>query len=123
MWRTISSFSWLALGKRLVEKKGSQNQKPTIEEINQPLDDILLKEKGGHLALVGGAGDQAGHDQAELVKARERGQVGAREGSVGHVEVFPVGCVRTPIIGRPRPLPRNRRAHSPYTLICEEPCW
>ncbi|WP_412768897.1 hypothetical protein, partial [Mycobacterium canetti] len=26
-----------------------------------------------------------------------------------------------PIIGRPRPLPRQRRADPPYTLNCEEP--
>jgi hypothetical protein len=41
--------------------------------------------------------------QAELVKAGERGQVGANEGSVGHVEVFQMGSVRTSIFGRPRP--------------------
>ena len=48
--------------------------------------------------------------QAELVQAGERGQVGAGKGSVRHVEVFRTGCVRTPIIGRPRPSPRHRRA-------------
>ena len=64
-----------------------------------------------------------GHDQAELVKARERGQVGASEGSVGHVEVFRMGSVRTSILGRPRPLPRHRRADQAYTLICAEPVW
>ena len=51
------------------------------------------------------------HLQAELVQACERGQVRATEGSVKHVEVFPMGSVRTPIIGRPRPLPPHRRAH------------
>jgi hypothetical protein len=30
-------------------------------------------------------------------------------------------CVRTPIIGRPRPLPGDRRAELGYTLICDEP--
>jgi hypothetical protein len=38
-----------------------------------------------------------------------------------HVEVFRMGSVRTPIIGRPRPLPRQRRAVHLYTLNCEEP--
>jgi len=65
------------------------------------------------------------HDlQAELVEASERGQVGAREGSVGHVEVFRMGSVRTSIFGRPRPTsaddapPRSPRL---YTLNCDEP--
>ena len=34
-----------------------------------------------------------------------------------------MGSVRTPIIGRPRPLPRQRRAHPDYTLNCEEPVY
>ncbi|WP_345038867.1 hypothetical protein, partial [Georgenia daeguensis] len=42
-------------------------------------------------------------------------------GSVGHVEVFQMGSVRTPIIGRPRPLSGDRRAHHRYTVNCEEP--
>ena len=45
----------------------------------------------------------------------------AKEGSVRHVEVFQMGGVRTPIIGRPRPLPGHRRADPRYTLNCEEP--
>ncbi len=32
-----------------------------------------------------------------------------------------MGGVRTSIIGRPRPLPRHRRARDHYTLNCEEP--
>ena len=59
--------------------------------------------------------------EAELINANERGQVRASEGSVKHVEVFPMGSVRTPIIGRPRPLPRQRRATPDYTLNCDEP--
>jgi hypothetical protein len=62
-----------------------------------------------------------GHLQAELIQPAERGQVGTAKGSVTHVEVFPLGGVRTPIIGRPRPLPRHRRADPTYTLNCEEP--
>ncbi|GAA4391656.1 hypothetical protein GCM10023153_09920 [Ornithinibacter aureus] len=32
-----------------------------------------------------------------------------------------MGSVRTSILGRPRRLPRYRRAAQPYTLNCEEP--
>lgn len=35
--------------------------------------------------------------------------------------VFRLGGVRTPIIGRPRHLPGQRRAADRYTLNCEEP--
>lgn len=59
--------------------------------------------------------------EAELVQAGESGQVRAGEGNARHVEVFQMGGVRTPIIGRPRPLPGHRRAHPHYTLNCEEP--
>lgn len=34
-----------------------------------------------------------------------------------------MGGVRTPILGRPRPLPRDRRASPHYTLNCEEPLY
>lgn len=37
--------------------------------------------------------------QAELIQPGERGQARAREGRVRHVEVFQMGCVRTPILG------------------------
>ena len=50
------------------------------------------------------------HLQAEFIEAAERGQVRACEGSVRHVEVFRLGSVRTPILGRPRPLPGHRHA-------------
>jgi hypothetical protein len=63
--------------------------------------------------------------EAEFVEPAERGQVRAGEahgrGSVVHVEVFQVGSVRTSILGRPRRLPRDRRASSAYTLNCGEP--
>ena len=62
-------------------------------------------------------------DEAELVQAGEGGQVRARKGSVRHVEVFQMRCVGTLILGRPRHLPRDRRADDTYTLICEEPHW
>ena len=45
------------------------------------------------------------HLQPELVKAAEASQIGCSEGSVGHVEVFLMGCLGTPIMERPRPLP------------------
>ncbi len=61
------------------------------------------------------------HLQAKLVEAAKRGQVRASEDSVKHVEVFRVGGVGTSIIGRPRPLPRDRRADQSYTPNCEEP--
>ena len=72
----------------------------------------------------------ADDDETELVEAAERRQVRGREGSVRHVEVFLDGCMRTSILGRPRPLPRHRRADpSPadwtvgYTLNWEEPVY
>jgi Protein of unknown function (DUF817) len=34
-----------------------------------------------------------------------------------------MGGVRTSIFGRPRHLPRDRRADPTYTLICEEPVY
>ena len=66
-----------------------------------------------------------GHLQSEFVEAAESRQVSAGEarptGSVRHVEVFRMDGVGTSIIGRPRPLPRHRRADDLYTLNCEEP--
>jgi len=72
----------------------------------------------------------ADHDQAELIQAAERSaaerdQVRAAEGGVRHVELFQMGGLGTSILGRPRHLPRYRRAsHHPtsdYTFNCEEP--
>ena len=66
-----------------------------------------------------------GHLQTELIQATESGQVGANEAaprrSVRHVEVFQIRRVGTLILGRPRPLPPQRRADQFYTLNCEEP--
>ena len=63
------------------------------------------------------------HFQAQVIQACERGQVRAIKDSVGHVEVFQMDGVGTPIIRRPRPLPGHdtpRAAHNTYTLKCEE---
>lgn len=77
----------------------------------------------------------AGDLQTEAVEAGEGSQVRAREGSVRHVEVFRTGCVRTPIIGRPRPSPRHRRAapgrttatpssvKSPFSTVVDSRIW
>lgn len=51
-----------------------------------------------------------GHDQSEVVEPAERGEARRGEGSVGHVEVFRMESVVTPIIGRPRHSPPQRRA-------------
>ena len=64
------------------------------------------------------------HFQAQVIQARERGQVRAIKGSIGHVEVFQMDGVGTPIIGRPRPLPGHdtpNPAYHPHTLNYEEP--
>ena len=47
----------------------------------------------------------ARHFQAQVIQARERAQVRAIKDSIGHVEVFQMDGVGTPIIGRPRPIP------------------
>ena len=64
------------------------------------------------------------HLQPQAIQARERGQVRVIKDSIGHVEVFQMDGVGTPIIGRPRPLPGHdtpNPAHNTYTLKCEEP--
>ena len=64
------------------------------------------------------------HLQPQVIQARERAQVRAIKGSIGHVEVFQMDGVGTPIIGRPRPLPGHdtpNPANNTYTLKCEEP--
>ena len=66
----------------------------------------------------------ARHFQAQVIQARERAQVGAIKDSIGHVEVFRMDGVGTPIIGRPRPLPGHdtpNPTQHPYTLNYEEP--
>ena len=66
----------------------------------------------------------ARHFQAQVIQAREHAQIRAIKDSIGHVEVFQMDGVGTPIIGRPRPLPSHdtpNPAHNTYTLKCEEP--
>ncbi len=66
------------------------------------------------------------HLQPQSIQARERAQIRAIKDSIGHVEVFQMDGVGTPIIGRPRPLPGHdtpNSAHNTYTLKCEEPFW
>ena len=79
----------------------------------------LAHPAGQHRAI--GLQTLPGHDQAELIETAERAQVRASEGSVAHVEVFQVDGVGTSILGRPRPLPEQRRAHLAYTLVWDEP--
>ena len=57
------------------------------------------------------------HLQPQVIQARERAQVRAIKGSIGHVEVFQMDGVAISIIERPQPLP----GHNTYTLKCEEP--
>ena len=66
----------------------------------------------------------ARHFQAQAIQARERAQIRAIKDSIGHVEVFQMDGVGTPIIGRPRPLPGHdtpNPANNTYTLNYEEP--
>jgi hypothetical protein len=83
----------------------------------------LSSRHAAALWLLSGPCRLADDFEAELVKAAERGQVRAGEGSVKHVEVFRMGGVGTPIIGRPRPLPGHHPRAARYTLNCEEPVW
>ena len=69
--------------------------------------------------VVGGA-LQAG----ESIQASDRAQVRAITDSIGHVEVFQMDGVGTPIIERPRPLPGHdtpNPAHSTHTLNAKSP--
>ena len=64
------------------------------------------------------------HLQPQAIQARERAQIRAIKDSIGHVEVFQMDGVGTPIIGRPRPLPGHdtpNPAYHPHTLNYEEP--
>ena len=66
----------------------------------------------------------ARHFQAQVIQARERAQVGAIKGSIGHVEVFQMDGVGISIIERPRPLHNHdtpNPTQHPYTPNYEEP--
>ena len=68
----------------------------------------------------------AHHLQPQVIQAREGAQIRAIKGSIGHVEVFQMDGVGTPIIGRPRPLPGHdtpNPAYHPHTLNYEEPLY
>src|SRR5674476_1172560 len=88
-------------------------QGPTRREVLPTTESGLTPNPYVRSSGPGGLDALPDHDQAELVEAGERGQVGDRECSVGHVEVFQMAGVRTSIIGRPRPLPPHRRASHP----------
>lgn len=64
-------------------------------------------------------------DEAKFVETAERGQVRTAEAvlgsSVGHVEVFQMRRVGTFILGRPRPLPGERRADRSTPSIVKSP--
>ncbi len=49
------------------------------------------------------AGRNPGRFEAEVIETAEHGQVRGIKGSVGHVEAFQMGGVRTSIIGRASP--------------------
>ena len=64
--------------------------------------------------------------QAQVIKARERAQIRAIKDSIGHVEVFRMDAVGTPIIERPHPLHNHDMpnvARHPHTLNYEEPLY
>ena len=66
------------------------------------------------------------HLQPQAIQARERAQIRAIKDSIGHVEVFQMDGVGTPIIGRPRPIPGHdtpNPANNTYTLNYEEPVY
>ena len=64
----------------------------------------------------------ASYFQAQVIQARERAQVRAIKGSIGHVEVFQMDGVGTPIIERPRPLPGHDTPNpTHHTLNYKEP--
>ena len=65
----------------------------------------------------------ASYFQAQVIQVRERAQVGAIKGSIGHVEVFRMDGVGISIIERPRPLHNHdtpNPTHRTYTLKREE---
>ena len=72
-----------------------------------------------HAALHNGPrrGQELAHRcQSQGVQPQERRQIRVGEGSLRHVEISQLGCVAAPIIGGPRPLPKQRRTRPTYTL-------
>ena len=72
-----------------------------------------------HTALHNGSrrGQELTHrSQSQGVQAQEGRQIRTGEGSLRHVEVSRDGCLAAPIIGGPRPLPKQRRTHPTYEL-------
>ena len=66
------------------------------------------------------------HLQPQTIKACERAQIRAIKDSIGHVEVFRMDAVGTPIIERPHPLHNHDMpnvARHPHTLNYEEPLY
>lgn len=61
------------------------------------VDDTALQHRPARSHVL------TGHLQPDPVKPTEHGQTRRAEDSVGHVEVFQMGGVRTSILGRPRP--------------------
>jgi len=123
-----------ALGAPVAAHRHQQRRRPPPERlVRQPTDHRIARRSLAAAAaapIVGldhaarqhrpiGLKTLPDHHETELVETAERRQIRAGEGSVTHVEVFRLGGVGTPIIGRPRPSPRHRRASS-YTLNPEE---
>ena len=54
--------------------------------------------------------------QSQGIQAQEGRQIRVGEGSLRHVEVSRDGCLAAPIIGGPRPPPKQRRTHPTYEL-------
>ena len=48
------------------------------------------------------------NSEEPLIQTNKSSQIGRNESSVGHVEVFRVDSVITPIIGKPQPLPAHQ---------------
>ena len=72
-----------------------------------------------HAALHNGSrrGQELTHrGQPQGVQTQEGRQIRVGEGSLRHVEVSLMACVAAPIIGRPRPPPKQRRTHPTYEL-------
>ena len=84
----------------------------------------ILTSNTARLHSIIGLNALTRHLQPQAIQARERAQIRAIKDSIGHVEVFQMDGVGTPIIGRPRPLPGHdtpNPAHNTYSLNYEEP--